>query len=136
MKFACYCLVSEIGTTYVGFSTDVDKRLRQHNRELQGGAKATQGHTWKRLCTIAGFPTQQSALQFEWKWKHLSRKAKGLSAVERRCVALIQLLNLECSTANALPFCQYEEQLQILVDDPLILEYLRDKDLRYGIVVE
>jgi len=136
MSFACYCLVSEAGTTYVGFSTDVDRRLRQHNREIQGGAKATQGRTWKRICTVAGFPTKQSALQFEWKWKYLSRKAKGATAVDRRCFALLELLNSETSTSNAIPFSSYESPLCLLVDDPSILRNLRDKDIMYGVVIE
>jgi predicted GIY-YIG superfamily endonuclease len=135
MNYACYCLVSEKGTTYVGFSTNVDRRLRQHNCELSGGAKATKGHTWKRICTVAGFPTQQSALQFEWKWKNLSRKVKGGTAVERRCHALTELLNSEQSTSNAQPFSQYDGPLSVLIEDTC-MEKLRDKAFRYGVIVE
>lgn len=134
MSFACYCLLSEKGTTYVGFSTNVDRRLRQHNGEIQGGAKATHGGVWKRVCTVAGFPTQQSALQFEWKWKYLTRKAKG-SAVERRCHALIQLLNEESSTSKAVPFCTYDGPLSVIVEDECLVN-LRDKELKYGVVIE
>jgi predicted GIY-YIG superfamily endonuclease len=135
MSFACYCLVSEKGTTYVGFSTNVDRRLRQHNRELTGGARATHGHTWKRICTVAGFPTQQSALQFEWKWKHLSRKAKGANAVERRCNALQELLNAEQSTQTALPYSSFDGPLSIFLEDSCV-EKLRDATLRYGVILE
>lgn len=135
MSFSCYCLVSETGKTYVGFSTNVDRRLRQHNGELQGGAKATKGGSWKRILTVTGFPTQQAALQFEWKWKHLSRTSKG-SAVERRCQALGVLLNSEQSTSNAVPFSMYETPLMILLDDPSVGPLLRDKEIRYGIQIE
>ena len=135
MSFACYCLVSSRQRTYVGFSTDVDRRLRQHNRELVGGAKATHGDTWTRLCSIAGFPTQQSALQFEWKWKHLSRKARG-TAVERRLHALLQLLNSEQSTSKALPFCSYEGPLLILSEQDVCTNFLRDKEIQYGLLIE
>lgn len=135
MSFACYCLVSEKGTTYVGFSVDVDRRLRQHNGEITGGAKATHGHSWKRMCTVAGFPSQQSALQFEWKWKYLSRKVKGCSAVERRCVALVELLNSDKSTSNALPFATYDGPLSVLLEHPCV-EKLRDKELCYGVILE
>lgn len=136
MSFSCYCLVNPAGKTYVGFSTNVDRRLRQHNGELTGGAKYTHGSQWTRLCTVTGFPTQQSALQFEWKWKHVSRKANGSSAVERRSNALVQLLNAEKSTSNAQPFSEYENQLLLLVEDPRFHELLKDKDLMYGILVE
>lgn len=39
-----YVLVSGRGRTYVGIATDVARRLRQHNGELVGGARATRGH--------------------------------------------------------------------------------------------
>lgn len=136
MSFACYCLVSTTGKTYVGFSTNVDRRLRQHNGELQGGAKATKGGSWTRICTIAGFPTQQSALQFEWRWKQITRKSKGFSAVDRRLRALDHLVNLEQSTSHAMPFCQYEAPLSILSELDACTEYFRHKDLRYAILVE
>lgn len=136
MSFSCYCLVSTTGKSYVGFSTNVDRRLRQHNGELQGGAKATRGGTWTRICTVAGFPTHQSALQFEWRWKQLTKKAKGASAVDRRLHALEQLVNFEQSTSKALPFSTYEAPLFILSDQPVCAEHFRHKDLRYADLVE
>lgn len=136
MSFSCYCLTNEQGKTYVGFSTDVNRRLRQHNGELQGGAKATRVGVWKRICLITGFPTHQSALQFEWKWKQVSRKASGKTAVERRCNALIQLLNSEQSTSKAASFSTYENPLLVLVEDETARLFFRDKELMYGIVLE
>ena len=136
MSFSCYCLVNDTGKTYVGFSTNVDRRLRQHNGEIQGGAKATHGSQWTRLCTVTGFPTQQSALQFEWKWKHLSRKAKGYSAVERRCAALVQLLNEEKPTSKAVLFSTYENPLLILAEMESVRTNLKDKAMLYGVLIE
>lgn len=135
MNFSCYCLASTEGRTYVGFSTDVDRRLRQHNGELKGGARATHGSSWNRMMTVAGFPTQQAALQFEWKWKHLTKDQRG-SAVERRCKALIELLNSEQSTSRAAPFHTYESPLLVLLESPQAQEFLRGKDLRYGVTLE
>lgn len=132
----CYCLVSDEGKTYVGFSTNVDRRLRQHNGEIQGGARATHGSSWKRILTVGDFPSHTSALQFEWKWKHLTRKIKGFSAVERRCKALVLLLNSEQSTRKAEAFSSYEEPLTVLMEDPRVYPHLQDKELLYGIVVE
>jgi structure-specific endonuclease subunit SLX1 len=136
MNFACYCLVSSKGKTYVGFTVNVDRRLRQHNGELCGGAKATRGDHWTRVCAVTGFPTQQAALQFEWKWKHLSRKIKGCTAVERRYRALEQLVNSERSTSQAMPFCQYEGPLLVLAEDAGCTEYFRHKDLQYAVLIE
>ena len=133
--FSCYCLASDHGKTYVGFTTNLDRRLQQHNAELTGGAKATKGHHWKRILSVTGFPSQQAALQFEWKWKWLSRKAHGVSAVDRRCSALVTLLNSDCSTSNAIPFSHYEAPLFVFLED-LQCSSLKDKEMRYGIVTE
>jgi len=58
----------------VGATVDLDHRLRQHNKEIKGGAHATtmkvnQGHSWKRICYIKGFPDWTAALQFEWAFR-------------------------------------------------------------------
>ena len=74
-----YLLVSTKGNTYVGATIDLNRRLRQHNKEIKGGAHATgikvaQGEVWTRAAHVSGFPDWQATLQFEWRWKHLSRK--------------------------------------------------------------
>lgn len=136
MSYACYCLVNPQGRTYVGFSTNLDRRLRQHNGELQGGAKYTHGSTWIRFLSVTGFPTQQAALQFEWAWKYVTRKILGTKAVERRCLALVTLLNKEQSTSKAVPFNTYDGPLCVIAETEEAVSYLRDKEMAYGIVVE
>lgn len=81
MSFFVYLLLSSPNrnATYVGATVDLDRRLRQHNKEITGGAHATgikvaKGETWIRVAHIEGFPDWQSALQFEWRWKQLTRK--------------------------------------------------------------
>ena len=87
-KWFCYLLqCNENSKTYVGATIDPDRRLQQHNGILSGGAKATKGYQWNRVCFIEGFETQREALQFEWHWKHNSKKQKG-NALERRMKAL------------------------------------------------
>jgi predicted GIY-YIG superfamily endonuclease len=57
--------------TYVGYTVDLDRRVRQHNGELVGGAKYTQhGRPWKVIGYVTGFPTDSLALQFEWRMHH------------------------------------------------------------------
>jgi len=36
-----YLLVSSDNATYVGATVDIERRLRQHNKEIKGGAHAT-----------------------------------------------------------------------------------------------
>lgn len=116
--WCCYFLVSETGNTYIGATVDVDRRLRQHNRELQGGAKATgRSCNWKRVCHVSGFPDKRSALQFEWKWKYISRKIGGATPRERRWNALLKLCNDEKSCLTAAPFSEYAAPLLIHIDE-------------------
>lgn len=101
--------------TYIGATINLDKRLRQHQGELSGGAKATtrkisQGKTWSRICHVSGFPTWSAALQFEWRWKHLSRQISSKTPLERRLLALQRLLGLTQSTSKALPYVEWEQE--------------------------
>ena len=105
-----YLLVSTSGNTYVGATVNLDRRLRQHNKEIKGGAVATsnkvmKGETWRRVCYLKNFPDWSSALQFEWKWKFLTRKKKmSGTPVERRMSVLQDLMSSERSTSKAVPF--------------------------------
>jgi structure-specific endonuclease subunit SLX1 len=109
-----YLLVSTNGNTYVGATVDLDRRLRQHNKEIKGGAHATgikvsQGETWTRASHVSGFPDWQATLQFEWRWKQLSRKLPiKMNPLERRIQALKTLLNLPQSTSKAKPYSEWE----------------------------
>jgi len=112
-SFFVYLLECTDGSTYVGATVDLNHRLRQHNKEIKGGAHATsikvaQGHTWRRVCHIAGFPTWQTALQFEWAFKFYSRKLNQRSnPLRRRLTALKNLLNLEQSTSKSMRYIDY-----------------------------
>ena len=109
-----YLLVSSDNATYVGATVDIDRRLRQHNKDIKGGAHATgikvcKGETWERACHVSGFPSWQAALQFEWRWKQLSRKLpQNMNPLERRMEALKNLLELDRSTSKAIPFAEWE----------------------------
>jgi len=114
MSFFVYLLATTNHTnTYVGATIDLDRRLRQHNKELKGGAHATsmkvkQGESWERICYISGFPDWSAALQFEWRWKQITRKIPfEKSVLERRMKALKKLLSLPQSTTKAIPFSEW-----------------------------
>ncbi|KAK9765878.1 hypothetical protein K7432_005448 [Basidiobolus ranarum] len=70
-----YILENLTGTTrtYVGFTVDLRRRLRKHNREIVGGARATEGRLWKPFLVVTGFHTKKCGLQLEWRIKHPPR---------------------------------------------------------------
>jgi len=117
-----YLLHSTDNATYVGATVDLEKRLRQHNKEIKGGAHATsikveKGEIWERACYVEGFPDWQAALQFEWRWKQLSRKLPArLFPLKRRMIALKQLLDLEQSTSKAAPYNEWPTPPKIVFE--------------------
>jgi predicted GIY-YIG superfamily endonuclease len=112
-QFFVYLLECSDNSTYVGATVDLDHRLRQHNKEIKGGAVATstkvgRGHVWKRICHIRGFPDWTSALQFEWAFKHYSRKfLHRHNPIERRMLGLHMIMNMEKPTSKAIPYYEY-----------------------------
>lgn len=76
--YGCYLLVSRsselysAGRTYVGFTVNPPRRLKQHNGELKyGGAKRTSKHRpWQMVAVIHGFSSKTQGLQFEWAWQN------------------------------------------------------------------
>jgi predicted GIY-YIG superfamily endonuclease len=131
----CYCLESATGSTYIGVSVDIDRRLRQHNGEIKGGARATsRGSEWKRVCHVLGFPDSKAALQFEWKWKRVSQKLKG-RPIERRIAAVLEMLNQESTTSSSLPFSSYEGPLMVIVEDMSKIDMFKAREIKYGILI-
>jgi structure-specific endonuclease subunit SLX1 len=114
----CYLLATADGgsqKTYVGITPDLDRRLAQHNGEQSGGAKATHGRTWERICHVTGFPDHRAALQFEWRWKQISRRLTG-SPVDRRFEALQLLLGLDRPTTAAVPYSEYPAFPEVIME--------------------
>ncbi len=113
IKFYVYLLECSDKSTYVGATIDLNQRLRKHNKEIKGGAFATgakvdKGEVWERACHVAGFPDWQAALQFEWAWKHYSRKLpQKMLPLERRLRALKTLLALERPTSKAKAYIEW-----------------------------
>ena len=118
-----YLLVSTSGATYVGATVDLDHRLRQHNKEIKGGAvatsmKVTRGETWRRHCYVSGFPTWQAALQFEWRWKQIHRKLPrgGHTPLENRMKALDILLSMERPTSKAAAYSEWSVPPEVIIE--------------------
>lgn len=130
MSYFVYLLYANASSgqqTYVGATVDLDHRLRQHNKEIKGGARATsaqveRGETWERVCHVAGFPTWNAALQFEWRWKQITRKlAARMDPLERRIQALRMLLALERSTSKATPYSEWPAPPQVNIESDKVM---------------
>jgi predicted GIY-YIG superfamily endonuclease len=80
-EYICYLIASDAGLrrekTYIGVTNNSVRRLRQHNGEIAGGAKATRARQWHYVVKVGHFD-HQDALRIEWAWKHTSRGRYGV----------------------------------------------------------
>jgi predicted GIY-YIG superfamily endonuclease len=80
-KWVCYLLKSTNENyknhTYNGKTNDIQRRLRQHNGELVGGAiKTSKMRPNEIYCVIEGFISNIEVQQAEWRIKHPTKKKK------------------------------------------------------------
>lgn len=96
-----FYIIANGNYTYAGVSPTPDKRLRQHNGEIKGGAKYTtgRGSGWKHICLISGFKNKIQAMQFEWAVKHVPPRNSG--GLIMRMSKVYQVLNYERWTSKA-----------------------------------
>jgi putative endonuclease len=71
-------------TTYVGWTTDVARRLAQHNAGT--GARSTRGRAWVLLHSES-FTTRNEAMSREWYLKHDRAFRKSLVMVRSEALA-------------------------------------------------
>ena len=74
MAYYCYILECSDGTFYTGWSTDPQRRERQHN--LGRGARYTRDRRPVRLVYVEELPDKPAALRRELKIKRLPREKK------------------------------------------------------------
>jgi structure-specific endonuclease subunit SLX1 len=123
MPFFVYLLQSTNNYTYIGATVDLDHRLRQHNKEIKGGAIATsiqcnKGELWSRIVYVSGFPDWKAALQFEWRWKQLGRMIKKAeSNMHKRLISLHQLICLDRPTNKAILYSEWPNLPKICWED-------------------
>ena len=79
VKYWIFYIIQNKQWTYAGVSPTPQRRLRQHNGEIKGGAKYTtsKGPGWKHVCIVSGFRTKIEAMQFEWAVKHEAPRNAG-----------------------------------------------------------
>jgi len=104
---SCY-LITNGPVTYVGYTVNPKRRIRQHNRELKcGGAKKTKrmnGNAYY-VAIVSGFESKVSALQFEWAWdkgKSPTIKKSNKRSKVNRIKRLYEVLHKDRWTSHAI----------------------------------
>tara|TARA_B110000093_G_scaffold133507_1_gene142891 strand:+ start:1261 stop:1668 length:408 start_codon:yes stop_codon:yes gene_type:complete len=99
------------------------RRLRQHNEEIKGGAKATHGKggAWEICAMLSGFPDHINALSCEWRMKcpvgRPGKREAKYQRVQGRVSSLNEILPLERWTGKCIvDNCDFKFKIHILTD--------------------
>jgi predicted GIY-YIG superfamily endonuclease len=75
-KYFCYIISNLNDLTYNGYTTNLKRRIRQHNGIIKGGAKATKNKdpwTYLAILTSCDWDCISVAMQHEWSIKYPTR---------------------------------------------------------------
>jgi len=77
-------LLSSRRRTYVGITTDLARRLEQHNGKRRGGARSTRvGRPWRIAAQWGPFARRSDALRLERRIKRLRKRRRLAFAAGR-----------------------------------------------------
>jgi predicted GIY-YIG superfamily endonuclease len=107
----CYILTNtterDKNRTYIGYTNNIERRIRQHNQELVGGARYTHkfgNKSWEIYALVYGLPNKINALSLEWKLKHPDGKRRSASKYNGpngRIIGLSEILKMDKWTNNS-----------------------------------
>ena len=66
---------------YIGYTDNLYQRIRKHNREITGGAKATKGYKWSYCCVFTNIRSSQEGLQLEKRLQICKRKGNIIDKI-------------------------------------------------------
>lgn len=109
--------------TYNGSTNDLRRRLRQHNEEIKGGARATRGkgQKWEYCAVVYGFPDHINTLSCEWRIKHPSGRPGRRSPLYNGPEGRVKSLNEVLAVPRWSSKCEVENK-----DMVLYLEVLKE----------
>lgn len=128
-KYYCYIICSLNpkfqNSTYNGSTNNLVRRLRQHNGEISGGAKATKyKRPWKFIAIWEGFDSKNEALSCEWRIKHPTntiRRPSQYNGYMGRIKSLNLLIKLDIWTSKSTGMgINTNNQYTLYVSDDLI----------------
>jgi predicted GIY-YIG superfamily endonuclease len=96
--YCCYVLANaDNSVSYCGITTDLERRLREHNGEIAGGARATRARRpWKLAAAVFGLADRSAAQSLEAQLKK-NRKVRGVEARKAELRRLARICNQQLS---------------------------------------
>jgi predicted GIY-YIG superfamily endonuclease len=115
VMFFCYIICNKNDRTYNGYTVNLDRRLRQHNGFLKGGAKATHSKgpwAYMLILTSVHWDCISIAMKHEWTIRYPTRRRprpKEFNGVKGRLLSFEKIFehmeklkceNIDCYIRN------------------------------------
>lgn len=140
MTYYCYIIVNDNDRTYNGYTVNLNRRLKQHNGIIQGGAKATRGRgPWKFIIIVTSpcWDCISIAMQHEWSIKYPTRKRprpKEYNGILGRLKSFVHVFqHMEKIKCEHIICYVKEEYKDFFEDIALPYTFVEVKDLRVNL---